>query len=162
MTVIILMGVAGAGKTTVGKRLAECLGWELVDADDLQTPVAVRKLASGRRLTTQERINWLKRVRGSVHAMQQAGLSGIVAFPGLRTADRAFVFGDDPRLRVVFLRCSAELLDRRVRLRKHRFFNPRLLPSEFSILEEPSDSLVIDGALSVEQIVTRIRTSLKV
>ena len=158
---LILMGVAGSGKTTIGRAVAGQLGWCFVDADDLQEAAHVSKLSSGRRLNDQERNSWLIQVRTAVRGLLESEASGVVAFPALRRTDRVLVIGDDPRIQLVYLRAPVEVLKARVQARQHPFFNPRLLDSEFSILEEPLDALVVDATKTPEQITSRILSFLR-
>ena len=156
-SIIVILGVAGAGKTIVGTRISNELGWPFIDADDLQSPYAVRRLTSGRRLADQERMRWLGRVRGTIADLTSSGRPGIIAFPGLRQADRESVMGRDSRIGLVYLRVPLGVLDARVRSREHRFFNTNLLTLEFAALEEPTNALILEVGPSPGQMVARVR-----
>ena len=153
----MIMGLAGAGKTTVGILLASELGCPFVDADDLQPPSHVRKLSKGQRLDDEERRGWLSRIRSVVERFSQAGDSAVIAFPGLRQADRVMVVGSMSEVRLILLKAPLEVLQARTVARNHRFFNPVLLPSEFALLEEPTNALVLDATQPPPNLARRIR-----
>lgn len=159
--VIVLMGVAGAGKSTVGARLAAVLGWPFLDADALHPPPNVDKMRRGIPLTDADRYPWLAHVRKRIEDYVRAGQSAVVACSALRGGyrDRLRV---DPTVRFVFLKGDPALLLDRVNRRIDHFLKAPLLESQLASLEEPIDAVTIDAALPVDEIVQRIRGSLDI
>jgi gluconokinase len=160
--VIVVMGVTGAGKSTIGRALAAALGWEFRDGDDLHSEENKRKMHRGEPLTDLDRAPWLIAVRGVIESMLSAGESGVVACSALKQSYReTLVAGLDPALvKFVYLRGSQELISARLAGRSQHFMNPQLLQSQFDTLEEPSDAIVVDIAGAPEKIVDSIRDQL--
>lgn len=154
------MGVAGAGKTTVGLRLAEALGWDFLDGDDLLPQVAVEKLRRGVALSDSDRAPWLQRVRERIDVFLGQRQSAVVACSALREAYRARLRADASAVRFVYLKADYPLLRARLNTRKGHFFDPSLLDSQLAILEEPVNAITIDAALPVEEIVARLRAEI--
>ncbi|MDY7225933.1 gluconokinase [Hyalangium rubrum] len=160
--VIILMGVAGAGKTTLGKRLAEALGWRFLEGDDFHPPENVAKMASGVPLTDVDRAPWLERLRGLIAEAVTRGEDLVVACSGLRRSYRLLLTVDPSRVRWVYLSAPREEIARRLKLRQGHFMPPSLLDSQFETLEAPEDALEVDVAREPEEVVAAIRAGLKV
>jgi len=158
--IVLLTGVAGAGKTTIGNEVSRRLRWCFLDADDFQTANNVRQLAAGTRLSIEDRRSWIGRVREAMIATLKSGKPSIVAFPGLRQSDRAQLTDGLSHILIVHLNAPLDILAFRVKHRKHRFFNEALLQSEFDALEPPQDAIVIDACLPPGQIVRFIVSSL--
>lgn len=158
--VIIVMGVAGAGKTTVGARLAEILGWDFLDGDDLLPRASLEKLRRGIALTDSDRAPWLQRLRERIDSFLEEGRPAVVACSALRAAYRARLRADADAVRFVYLRADYSLLQARLKTRTGHFFHPALLDSQIAILEEPEDAVTIDAALPVEEIVARLRAEI--
>lgn len=158
--VIIIMGAAGAGKTTVGARLAQVLGWDFLDGDDLLPQASVEKLRRGTALNDSDRAPWLQRLRERVDSFLGNRQSAVVACSALREAYRARLRADAGAVRFVYLKADYPLLRARLKTRKGHFFDPSLLDSQLAILEEPEDAMTIDAALPVDEIVERIRAAL--
>lgn len=158
--VIILMGVAGAGKTTVGARLAQVLGWEFLDADELLPAAAVEKLRHGIALTDSDRLPWLRAVREQIDTFLARRESAVVACSALRLAYRERLQADPKAVQFVYLKADYALLRARVESRTDHFFDPSLLESQLAILEEPVGALSIDAALPVGEIIERIHATL--
>lgn len=153
------MGVAGAGKSTVGARLAAILDWPFLDADALQPRANVEKMGHGIPLTDADRDPWLTRVREHIEDYVRAGRSAVVACSALRRGYRERV-RVDPAVRFVFLKGDTALLLDRLNRRVGHFVKAPLLASQLAALEEPIDALTIDAALPVDDIVQRIRVAL--
>ena len=162
--VVIVMGVTGAGKSTIGSALAASLGWEFRDGDDLHSEESKRKMRRGEALTDLDRAPWIVAVRGVVEAMISSRVDGVVACSALKKTYREKIVGDsDPTLvRFVYLKGSKELISQRLAGRVGHFMNPELLRSQFATLEEPDerDAIVVDVAAAPEAIVGEIRVRL--
>lgn len=155
------MGVSGAGKTTVGRLLAERLGWAFHDGDDLHPDANVRKMASGIPLTDDDRWPWLERIGSVMRRCDDAGRHAVVACSALRERYRVFLAGQSGDVAIVFLRGDRKTIRRRVEERDGHFMPPDLLDSQFDSLEEPRDAVVVDVAGSPEEIVGAIVSGLR-
>jgi gluconokinase len=168
--VILVMGVAGAGKTTVGHRLAEELGWPFHDADDLHPPENVAAMRTGTPLTEAHREPWLAALAKLIGQYVRAERSMVLACSALRRAYREALLAETPDLshvRVVYLHAEDELLRRRLTERRDHFFSPDLLATQLTTLEVPdSDAgvtlLVLDAARTPDALVTEIRRAFDV
>lgn len=156
--IIVVMGITGAGKSTIGAALAARLGWRFVDADDFHTESSWRKMERGEPLTDADRAPWLARLRDEVEAVRARGESAVLACSALKEAYRdalkpaGLAAGE---LRFVYLEADRGLTAARLDGRAHRA-SPRLLDSQLAALEEPRDALRISNALPCEEIVQRI------
>jgi gluconokinase len=151
---IIVMGVAGAGKSTVGIMLARELGWDFFDADDFHSDANREKMARGAALTDEDRAEWL----ATLQTVLRENARCVLACSGLKEAYRRILA--DEQIRFVYLRGSYELIRTRLEKRAGHYMPVQLLKSQFEILEEPADALVIDIALSPEEIIPIIRKGL--
>jgi gluconokinase len=158
--VVILFGVAGAGKTLIGGRLATELGWAFYDADSFHSPANVEKMRRGLPLTEEDRGPWLQQLRATVTRCLAAGESAVLACSALKAAYRDYL-GSDDRVRFVHLKGDEPLIADRLRQRRGHYFDPELLRSQFDALEEPrAGTLEVDVEASPEQIVETIRNEL--
>ena len=158
--IVVLMGVAGSGKTTIGRALAASLRWPFYDADDFHPPANVAKMAAGIPLTDDDRWPWLDRI---VVALAKAGAddgNAVLACSALRQSyrDRLARAGN---VRFVFLKGDLATIAERLAVRSHKYMPASLLPSQFATLEEPSDALVIDIRTDPQAQVAAIRDGLK-
>jgi len=160
--VIILMGVAGVGKTTVGQHLAAGLGWRFLDADAFHSPESVAKMASGTPLTEEDRAPWLERLRALILEALEAEAPLVLACSALRRAYRERLVVDPARVKLVYLRGSHELIARRLAERRGHFMPPDLLASQYLTLEAPEDALAVDVEGTPEAVVRAIRSGLGV
>jgi gluconokinase len=158
--VLILMGVTGSGKTTVGQALAKSLGWEFHDADDLHSGANKRKMHLGIALTDEDRAPWLSATRKLIQEMVSEGRRGIVACSALKQSYRDELIVDPERVKVVYLKASPEVIAERLGHRIGHFMNPALLQSQFDTLEEPRDAIVVDATPPPDAIVAEIRIRL--
>jgi len=158
--IVLLMGVSGAGKTTVGTMLASQLGWEFADADDYHPAANVEKMRNGIPLTDADREPWLESLRSLIAAWIAAGKSAILACSALKQAyrDRLMVGAS---VRVVYLKADRELLRERLLLRRGHYMKEGMLESQIETLEEPANALVLDARSSVEDIVRAIQMRVK-
>jgi gluconokinase len=159
--VVVLFGVTGAGKTVVGRRLAQELGWLFCDADSFHSPENVEKMRQGIPITDADRWPWLERVRGKIMQCLAAGDSAVFACSALKAAYRQHL-GRAGRVKFVHLTGDRELIAQRLRLRRDHYMNPELLHSQFDTLEEPQDdsALTLDVTRSPEELVEEIRRKL--
>jgi len=153
------MGVSGSGKTTVGRALAQKLGWRFVEGDDLHPPANVAKMHSGIPLNDDDRRPWLDRIVAEMRQVNGAGDNAVIACSALKAAyrDRLAQGGD---MRVVYLKGDAATIEPRVAHRRH-FMPASLLPSQFATLEEPKDAIVVDIREPVEAQVETIARALR-
>jgi gluconokinase len=158
--VIVLMGAAGAGKTTVGRRLAEQLAWPFLDGDALHPPENIAKMRRGTPLTDDDRRPWLQALRESVVGCIAQGSNAVLAASLLTRGHRAVVLAqDEAQIRLVYLCVSRSLLGERLTVRTSHFAGVPLLESQLALLEEPQNALMLDGSQPVEQLVQNIRRS---
>ena len=158
--VVVLMGVSGSGKSTIGKMLAERLRWQFYDADALHSATNREKMRRGIPLTDADRLPWLRRIRRVIERCLAAGTDAVVACSALKQSYRDVIVVDADKVRIVYLRGSAELIAKRLAARKGHFMPPDLLPSQFATLEEPRDAIAVDVSGTPEQIVGAIRAAL--
>ncbi len=153
------MGVAGAGKTTVGNLVASQLAWEFADGDDYHPAANVEKMRNGIPLSDADRAPWLEILRSLIANWIASGKSGVLACSALKRAYRERL-QVSPEVRVVYLKGSVALLQRRMRARLGHFMTERMLESQLATLEEPEDAVVVDVDRSPEEIVAEIRRKL--
>jgi carbohydrate kinase (thermoresistant glucokinase family) len=159
LTVLVVMGVTGAGKTTIAARVAEQLGWRYQEGDALHPPANVAKMAGGTPLTDEDRWPWLAIIAEHIDQWRTEGASGVITCSALKRSYRDILIGNRPDVRLVFLRGSHELLATRLAERRGHFMPPALLDSQFATLEEPSDDerpIVVDVSEGPDDIVSGI------
>ncbi len=154
--IVIVMGVAGAGKTTVGARLAASLGCEFVDADDYHPPASVAKMRAGEPLGDDDRWPWLGRLNGVLQERVRRGTSVVLACSALKASYRTALLRDLPDARLVYLRGSKAVIGPRLAGRGGHFMNRALLDSQFAALEEPADAIDVDVDATPEALVGAI------
>jgi gluconokinase len=158
--VIILMGVAGSGKTTVGRRLAEVLGWRFLEGDAFHPPANVAKMMAGIPLTDEDRVPWLERLRGLIVDTLARGENAVLACSALKQSYRRLLTVDPVRVRWVFLWAPREVIAERLAKRTGHFMPVSLLGSQFATLEEPAEALKVDVTLGLDEVVAAIRAGL--
>ena len=146
--IVIVAGVAGSGKTTIGMQLAERLGWRFADADSFHPAANVAKMRQGIPLTDKDRAPWLRRICGWMDEVEAAGQSGVVTCSALRRVYREELLSGRPTTRMVFLEVSREQLVRRLVRRPGHFFPEELLDSQLQALEQPAPD---EGILTVQE-----------
>lgn len=157
--IILIMGVSGVGKTTVGQALAQQLGWPFADADDFHPAANVAKMRAGIPLTDADRAPWLQSLRVTIEGWIAFQQSAVLACSALKQAYRErLIVG--PEVKLVFLHADLDLIADRMAARPGHYMNPDLLQSQFDTLEAPHDALSIDAADSVPELVAAIRASL--
>jgi carbohydrate kinase (thermoresistant glucokinase family) len=162
ISVIVAMGVSGCGKTTVGKRLAEALWWEFIEADALHSAANVAKMSAGVALSDADRAPWLAAVRAAIEASVARGSRAVVACSALKEAYRAVLAPDPGDTRFAFLRGDFALIKGRMAARSGHFMKEDMLRSQFADLEEPVNALTLDAALAPDVTITRIQEVLAV
>lgn len=141
--ILVVMGVCGCGKTTVGEALAAALAWPFFDADNFHPPANVAKMAGGLPLDDADRWPWLDRIADELRGVLARGGNAVLACSALKQAYRARLQRAG-NVRIVYLKGDAETIAARLAVRKHEYMPATLLPSQFAALEEPSDALVVD------------------
>jgi len=157
--IVIVMGVVGAGKTTVGKLLASQLGWEFADADDFHPQSNVEKIRHGIALTDEDREPWLDHLREAIVRWIAQGKSVVLACSALKSSYRAKLFVD-PQVRFVYLKGSAALIADRLRSRHGHFAGESILASQLADLEEPEKAITVDISQTPKQIAAEIERAL--
>jgi gluconokinase len=160
---VILFGVSGAGKTTIGEFLARELGWHFYEADDFHSPANIEKMRRGIPLTDEDRWPWLEKLRELIERCLAASENAVLACSALKRAyrDRLRV---SEQVRFVFLRGDHALIEKQLRQRHSHFMNPDLLQSQFDDLEEPLPGehvLKIELGPSPQKLVEEIKSKLR-
>jgi gluconokinase len=136
--ILIVAGVAGSGKTTVGALLAAQLGWRLADADSFHSEASIAKMRAGIPLTDADREPWLHKITGWMDERIAAGQSAVVSCSALKRAYRDELLAGRPAATMVFLQVSRKELERRLLTRPDHFFPEKLLDSQLAALEPPA------------------------
>jgi gluconokinase len=160
--IIILMGVSGSGKTTIGERLAQALGWPFYDGDQFHLPANVAKMRQGMPLTDEDRWPWLQALRAHIETRVQQGVSAVLACSALKQAYREHLMIDGAKVKLVYLKGDYDLIYERLAQRQGHFMPPGLLASQFAALEEPEQGVIVDIVHPPETIVALIRKQLGV
>ncbi len=141
--VIIIMGVSGSGKTTVGLKLGKELGCPFYDSDDFHTEAAKEKMSRGIALTDEDRFPWLRRLADAMKGWERENKQSVLACSALKQKYRDILEKDLP-VRWIYLKGTPELIRQRLKERKSHFWNPQLLDSQFAALEEPAGAITLD------------------
>jgi gluconokinase len=155
------MGVAGSGKTTVGKSLAAHLGWDFYDADDFHPPENIAKMANGIPLNDADRSPWLASLRNLISSSLIQNRPGVLACSALKESYRQQSLADNDGAQIVFLKGNYDLIWSRLSMRKDHYMKPHMLQSQFETLEEPANALTVDISKSLDDIVQEILIGLK-
>ena len=158
--VVVLMGVCGCGKTTVGRMLAQELGWTFVDADDLHPKANVAKMASGVALADEDRWPWYDRIVAELRRLTREGAHVVLACSALKQGYRDRLAGAG-KLRLVYLKGDAATIEPRLAGRKEHFMPASLLASQFATLQEPAEAIVVDIAQPAAEQVAAIARALR-
>ena len=150
--IVILMGVSGCGKSTIGEPLAVRLGVPFLDADEFHPPENVAKMAAGTPLTDADRWPWLKLLNEKLRGLPDA----VLACSALKESHRRTLSNGIPDCRFAYLRGSIELIQSRLADRKHRYMPASLLESQFATLEPPQGAIEVDIGRSVADCVDEI------
>ncbi len=159
--VILIMGVSGSGKTTIGKMLAQKIQWQFKDADDFHPQTNIDKMHRGEALTDEDRRPWLELLRQEIDRAFQANVNLILACSALKAPYRQVLDDGTDRIKFVYLKGSIELIQQRLKKRHGHFMNPQLLKSQFDDLEEPDDAIVVDISRDPAKSARQITNSLQ-
>jgi gluconokinase len=160
--IVIVFGVSGAGKTTIGKLLAQELGWRFYEADDFHSQTNIDKLRRGIPLTDEDRWPWLENLRQLIKRSLEAGENAVLACSALKRAYRERLRVSD-EVKFAFLRGDYALIEKQLRQRRGHFMNRELLRSQFEDLEEPKPGegvITAELGRTPEEIVEEIKTKL--
>jgi gluconokinase len=158
--VIVIMGVTGSGKTTIGKLLAAKLGWRYLDADDFHPPANIAKMSSGRPLTDADRLPWLESLRTIVREFLERNENCVLACSALRRSYREYLLLDE-HVKLVYLKGDPHVIQSRLAERQGHYMDPALLDSQFHILEEPDPETAVAITPSPDEIVRTIEERLQ-
>ena len=154
--IIIVMGVAGVGKTTIGRMLAERLGWTFLDADDFHPEANVVKMQSGTPLNDHDREGWLDRLHSLIGSQIESGEPAVLACSALKATYRSALTTGHDGVVFVYLRAPRSLVEDRLIARTGHFFNAGLLASQYAALEEPEEAVVVDATAPADVIVDEV------
>ena len=161
--ILILMGVSGVGKTTIGKLLSARAGWPFEDADDYHSEENKQKMAAGIPLTDADRAPWLRALHQRMLQYRDKGENAIFACSALKEEYRKVLSGGftPNEMRFVYLHAAASVIAERMKRRHHPYMNPELLQSQIATLEEPADAWRVPVEGTEEQAVREILTQLR-
>jgi len=159
--IVVVMGVAGAGKTTVGSALARALGWAFIDGDDMHPTANVDKMRRGEPLDDNDRMPWLEALAWLMAGMERERKDAVFACSALREVYRAKLSETSPRMLWVYLRAEPATIRTRLTARRGHFAAASLIDSQFATLEEPRHGLVLDASQPPEAIVAQVLAELR-
>ena len=158
--IVVVMGVSGVGKTTIGSALAARIGCDFLDGDDWHPPQNVARMAAGTSLTDADRWPWLDRLNALLRERVAGGKHAVLACSALKQAYRDRLAAGLERCEFVFLHGSYDLIRDRMESRRHRYMPASLLQSQFAALELPERAIAVDVAQSPERCVEEISAAL--
>jgi gluconokinase len=144
--IVVVAGVTGSGKTTIGRLVAERLGVPFADGDDFHDAAAIERMRAGRPLTEDDRRPWLARCNGRLRLWHDGGTGGVLACSALTDRSRQLLTAGLPDVRIVLLTADPALIRSRIEARKDHFAGPELLDSQLATLEWPDDAVVVSVA----------------
>lgn len=160
--IILVMGVSGSGKTTVGQLLAKSLGWEFCDADALHPVANIKKMSCGIPLDDVDRKPWLGRLQQAIAQWLQEDKNMVLACSALKVAYRQILLQDKERIKLIYLKGDFKIIQERLKKRPDHYMSPELLQSQLDTLEEPSEAIYIDVSQPPEVVVREIKTKLRI
>ena len=153
---VVVMGVSGSGKTSIGKSLAEHSGWDFYDADDFHPPENVSKMASGTPLTDSDRAPWLAALHDLITSSLIENRHGVLACSALKERYRQRLLEGHAGVQLVYLKGSYDLIWSRMSVRTDHYMKPHMLQSQFDTLEEPTNALTVEISIPVNEIIREI------
>jgi len=154
--IIILIGVSGCGKTTIGSELSKRVGCQFLDGDDFHPADNIKKMANAVPLTEVDRLPWLHTLRREIERFLDSGEDLVLACSALSRESRNILRGDSDNIRFVYLSGTKELISQRLNERTGHFMSAALLDSQFDALEEPESAIVISITQSPQQVVDQL------
>jgi gluconokinase len=158
--IIIIMGVSGAGKSTIGEFLAKSLDCDFYDADSFHPQANIEKMSCGNALNDADRIPWLVKMRNAIDEWLGDGKNVVLACSALKETYRHLLIKDTKNIKIVYLKGSFNLFAQRLISRKNHFMKLEMLQSQFDALEEPETAIIVDAAKSPEYIINYITKNL--
>ena len=155
--IIVIMGVSGSGKSTIGRSLAAELGWPFFEGDDFHSAANVEKMANGIALTDADRADWLAALAHLIRDLSRDRRSGVLACSALKQSYRETLGQNISNVQFIYLKGDYDLILKRLQARQGHYMRSELLKSQFEALEEPGQALVVDVAQPVAIIVRQIR-----
>ena len=152
----IIMGVSGSGKSSLGKALADHLGWDFYDADDFHPPANVAKMSSGIPLNDEDRAPWLASLHDLIASCLRENRPGVLACSALKERYRQTLISGNVGVQLVYLKGSYELMKSRMVHRPGHYMKANMLQSQFDTLEEPHNALTVDAARPLDELVSQI------
>lgn len=158
--IVIMMGVSGSGKTTIGKRLAKGLGWVFFEGDDFHPQANITKMGEGIPLSDKDRQPWLDTLRKLIRELIKKEESAVIACSALKAAYREFLEQESEEVCFVYLKGDYELIEKRLEERSDHYMKAGLLSSQFADLQEPEGVITVDIRRDPEGIVRAIQEEL--
>ncbi len=156
---LLIMGVSGSGKSSLGHALAEKLGWAHIEADEFHSEANRKKMANGAALTDEDRQPWLEDLNQELLSFQKKGLASVISCSALKQSYRDTLFLGVKDSQIIFLEGSPELIAQRMALRNDHFMKPKLLNSQLETLEKPAPQEILE--ISIELTINeQVRTVL--
>lgn len=159
--VILVMGVSGSGKSTIGQLLAESLQWQFYDADDFHSPESIAKMSKNIPLQDSDRMPWLMQLQKAIDHWLETQNNVVLACSALKDSYRIMLWRDSQQMRLVYLKGPEKLIQQRLQSRYNHFMSANLLETQLDILEEPQTALYVDISNSPLKIVAQIQTDLQ-
>ena len=156
-SILVIMGVSGSGKTTIGQLLSAELICSFIDGDDFHPPVNIKKMSSGEALTDEDRWPWLEILTDKIQEHIQQEQSMVLACSALKKSYREILCVERELVQFIYLKGNYATIVRRMQSRENHFMTKSLLQSQFATLEEPEDAIVVDISPSPSEILKSIR-----
>jgi gluconokinase len=153
---VVLMGVAGSGKTAVGTQLAHKLNWIFLDADNFHPPANIEKMKHGIPLNDHDRAPWLQRLHDELQIQMAKGHSAILACSALKESYRNVLRDEKSPPTFVYLDVDPETIRGRLQHRTAHFFPKELMESQFAALEKPKDAIIVDARKPLDAVVDQV------
>jgi gluconokinase len=159
-TVVVVLGVAGSGKTEIGSLLAAALKWDFRDADAYHSPASIEKMSRGQSLSDEDRVPWLKLMAREIDNWVETGTKTVLACSALKDGYRRALKQGHKEVVFVYLKGSFEMIYARLSQRHGHFMKAEMLASQFAALEEPTDAIVVDADWQPTKIVAYLEKEL--